>query len=81
MTMRGTRRRARRGTARRGNRAEDSGLPRPLVGSVVDAHGIEQFGITETDTESADGSFAVELSVAFVPPARPVRDGRRRFRW
>ena len=55
----------------------DSGSPRPLVGSVIDAHGIEQFGITETDTESADGSFTVKLSVAFVPPASAGRDQRR----
>lgn len=48
------------------------GLPRPLVGSVVDVNGIEQFGITETAIESADGSFRVKLSVEFVPPAKPV---------
>jgi hypothetical protein len=48
------------------------GIPLPLVGSVVDSNGIEQFGITETDTESSDGSFTVQLSVAFVPPAPPV---------
>lgn len=47
------------------------GIPRPLVGSVVDSHGIDQFGITETTTESTDGSFSVQLACAFVPPARP----------
>ncbi len=48
------------------------GLPRPLVGSVVDSHGIEQFGITETAEESTDGTFTVKLSCEFVPPARPA---------
>src|SRR5579862_5380691 len=51
------------------------GIPRPLVGTVIDSHGIEQFGITESDTESTDGSFAVELSVGFVAPGVPVATG------
>ncbi len=50
------------------------GLPRPLVGSVVDSNGIEQFGITETVIQGAVGS-AVLLSVAFVPPALPKATG------
>jgi len=48
------------------------GLPRPLVGSVIDANNIEQFGIAETAIESADGSFGVDLTVSFVPPAIPA---------
>jgi hypothetical protein len=48
------------------------GLPRPLVGSVVDANGIEQFGITETAIQSADGSFAIQLSAAFTAPSLPA---------
>ncbi len=51
------------------------GLPRPLVGSVVDANGIEQFGITETTIQNSDGSFAVQLSAAFTPPALPSATG------
>ena len=47
------------------------GLPRPLVGSVVDSNGIEQFGISETVIEGAAGS-AILLSVAFVAPALPA---------
>ncbi len=47
------------------------GLPRPLVGSVIDSDGIEQFGITETVIQGAVGT-AVLLSVAFVPPALPA---------
>ncbi len=45
------------------------GLPRPLVGAELDSNGIEQFGITETTTESTDGSFTVTLTVAFVAPS------------
>jgi len=47
------------------------GLARPLVGSTLDANGIEQFAISETAEESTDGSFTVKLSAGFVPPARP----------
>ena len=43
-------------------------LPRPLVGSVLDANGIEQFGITEAVIPLSDGGFQVNLSVAFTPP-------------
>ncbi len=51
------------------------GIPRPLVGSVIDSHGTDQFGITESTTESTDGSFSVELACAFVPPAKPGSSG------
>jgi hypothetical protein len=51
------------------------GTPRPLVGSVIDAYGIDQFGITESSTESSDGSFTVSLTIAFDPPAQPVATG------
>jgi hypothetical protein len=47
------------------------GLPRPLVGSVVDSAGIEQFGITESVIQGAVGS-AVLLSVSFMPPGLPA---------
>jgi Putative phage tail protein len=47
------------------------GLPRPLVGSVVDAQGIEQFGITESAIQSGDGSFTIQLAAAFAPPSLP----------
>jgi len=50
------------------------GLPRPLVGSLVDSNGIEQFGITETVIQGAVGS-AILLSAAFVPPALPTATG------
>ena len=52
-----------------------SALPRPLVGSVLDSHGIEQFGITETDTPTASGGFTATLTVAFDPPVKPTPSG------
>jgi hypothetical protein len=52
--------------------AFEVGLPRPLVGSVVDSNGVEQFGITETSTESTDGTVTENLSVTFSVPAKPA---------
>src|SRR5580692_930921 len=46
------------------------GLPRPLVGSLLDTNGGEQFGISETSTASTDGSVTETLSVAFSAPAK-----------
>jgi hypothetical protein len=51
------------------------GLPLPLVGSVLDAHGIPQFGITETDTPTVGGGFTATLTVAFDPPGKPQASG------
>jgi len=48
------------------------GNPRPLSGAVIDANGVEQFGVTETPIETADGSVAVDLAVTFTPPPAPV---------
>jgi hypothetical protein len=48
------------------------GLPRPLVGSVLDSNGVEQFGISETSTESTDGSVTESLTVSFSVPAKPA---------
>ena len=47
------------------------GLPRPLVGSVLDSNGIEQFGIAESVTPTADGGFTETLTVSFDSPAVP----------
>ncbi len=47
-------------------------LPRPLVGSVLDGNGIEQFGITETVIPLSDGGFQVKLSAAFTAPSTPA---------
>jgi hypothetical protein len=47
------------------------GIPRPLVGSVLDSSGVEQFGISETSITSTDGSVTESLSVSFSVPAKP----------
>jgi hypothetical protein len=52
--------------------ASEVGLPRPLVGSVRDSNGVEQFGIAETSTTSTDGSVSETLSVSFSAPAKPA---------
>jgi hypothetical protein len=52
--------------------ASEVGLPRPLVGSVLDSSGVEQFGISETSTESTDGTVSENLSVSFSVPAKPA---------
>ncbi len=59
------------GGARRQGRAE-MGLPRPLIGKVVDEYGARQFEIEEKSAESADGSARVTLAAGFVAPARPA---------
>jgi hypothetical protein len=51
------------------------GLPRPLIGSFIDANGIDQFGIVETPIETADGAASVDLAVSFTPPASPSPSG------
>jgi len=51
--------------------SNQGGMPRPLVGSVTDTHGVEQFGIIETPIARGDGSTAIQLSAAFTPPALP----------
>jgi hypothetical protein len=50
----------------------ETGLPRPLVGSALDANAIEQFGITETVIPLPDGGFQVKLSAAFTAPSPPA---------
>jgi hypothetical protein len=44
-------------------------LPRPLIGTVVDANGNVQFGVTESSSLAADGSPVVEATVAFSAPS------------
>ncbi len=65
------------GAAGTGTRRQSGsgGIPRPLVGTLIDSHGLDQYGVTETTVEGSDGSFAVELAVAFTPPASPVSTG------
>jgi hypothetical protein len=51
------------------------GLPRPLVGSLLDSNGNEEFGVTETVVPVTGGGFTVELSVAFTIPPKPAPTG------
>ncbi len=44
-------------------------LPRPLIGTLVDANGNVQFGVTESSAQASDGSPVVEATVAFSAPA------------
>jgi len=48
------------------------GLPRPLVGSVFDSNGVEQFGISESSSASSDGTVTVNVAVSFSVPAKPI---------
>ncbi|HUA18320.1 MAG TPA: phage tail protein [Bryobacteraceae bacterium] len=48
------------------------GVPRPLVGSVLDSNGVPQFGVVESSVVSSDGSIGSNLSVSFSVPARPT---------
>ena len=56
------------------------GLPRPLVGSVLDSSGVEQFGISETSTASTDGSVTENLSVYFLGSGEAASKLQRAFR-
>ena len=53
----------------------DVGLPRPLLGSVLDSNGVPQFGITGSTITASDGTITVQLSVAFTAPATPTLTG------
>jgi hypothetical protein len=44
---------------------QSSGLPAPVGGTVLDANGTLQLGITEAEITASDGSTDVELTVAF----------------
>jgi hypothetical protein len=48
------------------------GVARPLMGSLIDANGNMQFGISETDSSRSDGTIETSLSVSFVAPSNPV---------
>jgi hypothetical protein len=51
------------------------GVPRPLIGSVLDSNGNPQFGITQSDIASSDGSVSVQLTVAFSVAAKSTVTG------
>ncbi len=60
-----------------GRRQSDAstGVPRPLIGTVVDANGNLEFGVTEADDISSDGSVQVTVTVSYVPPATSAEAG------
>jgi len=51
------------------------GIPRPLIGSMIDANGNIQFGIVETDSRSSDGTAEASLSVSFSVPGPIAQSG------
>jgi hypothetical protein len=51
------------------------GVPKPLVGTVVDANGDVQLGMSDTTETEADGSVKVSLSVSFTVPRTPASSG------
>ncbi|MEO8100785.1 MAG: phage tail protein [Acidobacteriota bacterium] len=57
-----------------GRRRSDAevGLPRPLVGSVLDEDGVAQFGVIEEVEPSGGGALVVKLRAAFVRPGSPA---------
>jgi hypothetical protein len=56
-----------------GRRQQDAGvgLPRPLIGTVVDVNGEVQFGIVETSSGEADGGSIIAANVSFFRPPQP----------
>ncbi len=51
------------------------GLPRPLLGSMLDGNGDVQFGIIESDSTGDDGTVQSIVSVSFIAPASPEAAG------
>jgi len=51
------------------------GVPRPLLGSVLDDRGDIQFGVQESVTTASDGSVQTNVTVDFVAPTVATADG------
>ena len=51
------------------------GLPKPLIGTVLDEYGDIQFGVEETAASGSDGTTETSVSVSFVPPASVAAGG------
>lgn len=45
------------------------GVPKPLLGSVLDSNGNVQFGMVESAITTSDGAPEISASVSYVPPA------------
>jgi hypothetical protein len=52
-----------------------TGVPRPLIGNVLDDRGDIQFGVEESVTTAGDGSVQTNLRVGFVVPAVAAAGG------
>ncbi len=59
------------GSGRRRQAGSEVGLPRPLLGSLLDEEGESQFEITERTEQAADGQMSVALQAGFVTPRQP----------
>jgi hypothetical protein len=59
------------GSGRRRQAGAEVGLPRPLLGNVLDEEGESQFEITEKTEQGIDGQLSVTLQAGFVTPRRP----------
>jgi len=55
------------GTVQQGNAGV--GLPRPLMGTVLDGNGVLQFGVVESEATLSDGTVEAKVTVSFVSPA------------
>jgi hypothetical protein len=51
------------------------GLPRPLLGTIIDAEGNAQFDISETTVSTTDGTTSVQLTAGFVTPNKALAPG------
>jgi len=56
----------------RGWAGQNSGVPSPVGGTVLDANGNLQLGITEAEITASDGSTDVELTVSFTEPSGDI---------
>jgi hypothetical protein len=59
------------GSGRRRQAGAEVGLPRPLLGSLLDEEGESQFEITEKAEQTVDGQTSVTLQAGFVTPRQP----------
>jgi len=59
------------------NRQPDSGVgvPRPLLGNIVDSSGNPEYQIAESSSNSSDGGVSEELTVGFVVPSTIATGG------
>ena len=51
------------------------GIPRPLIGSELDAHGVPQFAVSDVIEALSSGEVAVRIKAEFRPPIVPTTSG------